>query len=69
MKKYLIIILVALPFMTFAQYPAPTNFEYTLEYFEIGEWGGCGDEYIEGPGYCSFFIWNVPDTVGLSTNL
>jgi hypothetical protein len=46
----------------FAQFPSPTNFEFSYDYIMIDESGYCNGQYVGGPTYCSYFSWFVPDT-------
>jgi hypothetical protein len=49
-------------FHLFAQFPAPTDFSYKLDYIELDQWGECLGEIVYGPSYCSHFKWKLPDT-------
>ncbi len=69
MKTYLTVFFGILPFVTFAQYPPPENFDFIYEYIMLNESGFCAGESVVGPTYCSYFEWNTPDTSGLSTIL
>ena len=46
----------------YAQFPSPSDFSYHLEYFGLDEWGVCNGQPVNGPSYCSHFIWRMPDT-------
>jgi hypothetical protein len=62
MKKFtLLLVLLPLCKVAFAQFPAPVNFgmDYTYVYLDDTYW--CGGTYFYGPGYCTSFYWEAPD--------
>lgn len=61
--RYLYLILFAgLCSGIYAQFPAPTSFQFSYDYILLGESGMCDDVQITGPAYCSRFNWSAPDT-------
>jgi len=62
MKTFLGILLVMSSLTSLAQFPEPTDFEFSYEYIMIDEAGYCAGEWVSGPTYCSHFTWTVPDT-------
>jgi hypothetical protein len=62
LKRVLQLILLIQSLNICAQFPAPNNFIYTLNYIELDQWGVCDEQTVYGPSYCSYFIWNYPDT-------
>jgi len=62
MKKLLSTTMITCSMFAYAQFPAPTNLEFTYQYFMIGEGGYCDGQWVYGPTYCSHFDWSPPDT-------
>jgi hypothetical protein len=62
LKRVLQLILLIQSLNICAQFPAPNNFIYTLNYIEVDQWGVCDEQSVYGPSYCSYFTWNYPDT-------
>ncbi len=61
--KYLLTIIALLTAFTVkAQFPAPTDFQFSYNYFMIGDGGYCDNSFLIGPAYCSHFSWIAPDT-------
>jgi hypothetical protein len=69
MKKYFTILLMMFSITTFAQFPAPTNFEYSLNYIMIDQEGYCEGNWVAGPTYCSNFSWAAPNTTTTNATL
>ena len=71
MKKliFIITILISISIKCLAQFPAPTNFHFSYYYILLGEWGVCCGQSVNGPGYCSYFNWSVPDTASTEATL
>lgn len=42
-------------------FPAPQNFQMSLNYIMLDDWGFCGGESVVGPYYCTDFQWNEPN--------
>lgn len=53
----------------FAQFPEPTDFQFSFFYITCNETGFCEGQVVGGPTYCSTFSWNAPDTSGLASQL
>jgi len=68
-KKIYLLVLSMFALTAFGQFPAPTNFNYSLYYFMIGDGGYCAGNYLIGPAYCSHFSWDAPDTSSISSTL
>jgi hypothetical protein len=62
MKTLLGILFVMLASTAFAQFPPPTNFQFSYEYIMINESGECAGQWLYGPTYCSHWAWDEPDT-------
>jgi len=43
------------------QFPSPQNFQMSLNYIMLGDWGFCAGESVNGPFHCTTFQWNEPD--------
>jgi hypothetical protein len=43
------------------QFPSPQNFQMSLNYIMLGDWGHCAGEAVNGPYHCTTFQWNEPD--------
>jgi len=43
------------------QFPVPQNFQMSLHYIMLGDWGVCEGEAVVGPYFCTTFQWNEPD--------
>lgn len=69
MKNNLTILLLMLSITTLAQFPAPTNFEFSYEYIMIDQSGYCAGQWVYGPTYCSHFNWTAPDTTTTQATL
>jgi len=69
MKTILGFFLVLSSLTSLAQFPEPTDFEFSYEYIMIDEAGYCAGEWVSGPTYCSHFTWTVPDTNSTSSTL
>ncbi len=69
MKTFLGILLVMSSLTSLAQFPEPTDFEFSYEYITIDEAGYCAGEWVSGPTYCSHFTWTVPDTNSTNSTL
>lgn len=67
MKTIIIISLVMMSMMTFGQFPAPQNFEFSFEYFNCNQSGICDGVEVNGPAYCSHFEWIIPDPIILNS--
>lgn len=61
MKTLLGILFVIIASTAFAQFPPPTNFQFSYEYIMIDESGECAGQWLYGPTYCSHFAWDVPN--------
>lgn len=62
MKTKLVLAFFMVPFMSWAQFPAPSNLEFDYQYIMIDQAGYCNGQWIGGPAYCSHFNWSPPDT-------
>jgi hypothetical protein len=62
LKSILKLILLIPTFNLLAQFPAPTDFSYQLDYIELNQWGVCLGQTVYGPSFCSHFRWKMPDT-------
>ncbi len=69
MKKIITILFIMLSLKTFAQFPTPTNFEFSYDYIMIDDFGECAGEGVYGPTYCSHFNWVEPETAGITSTL
>ncbi len=69
MKTFITILLVISSISTFGQFPEPTNFDFSYEYFMIDESGYCAGQWVYGPTYCSHFTWTTPDTNSTNSTL
>ncbi len=69
MKTILGFLLLMNSMLVLAQFPVPTNFDFSYDYIMIEESGYCAGSSILGPTYCSHFSWDTPDTNSTSTNL
>ena len=69
MKTIIGILLVISSISTFAQFPEPSNFDFSYEYIMIDESGYCDGQWVSGPTYCSHFNWTTPDTSSTTSNL
>jgi hypothetical protein len=69
LNKYLVLIFFLFSLNTFAQFPAPADFQFSYFYITCNETGFCEGQVVGGPTYCSSFSWNVPDTAGITTQL
>jgi len=69
MKTFLGILLVMSSLTSLAQFPEPTDFEFSYVYIMIDEAGYCAGEWVSGPTYCSHFTWTVPDTNSTNSTL
>ena len=61
MKNLFVYILFFPVNLLIAQFPPPTNFQFSYEYIMIDEWSECLGSTVYGPAYCSHFTWNQPD--------
>jgi hypothetical protein len=69
MKTTTIFFLVMFSMKTMAQFPSPSNFEFSYKYFNTNQWGYCDSQLVYGPAYCSNFQWVCPDTSGTDSQL
>lgn len=69
MKIFLGILIVLWVSTASAQFPPPTNFQFSYEYIMINESGECAGQWLYGPTYCSHFSWSAPDTSTSNANL
>jgi hypothetical protein len=69
MKTTTIFFLVMLSMTTMAQFPSPTNFEFSYQYFNTNQSGYCDGQPVYGPVYCSHFGWTTPDTTITNSHL
>lgn len=69
MKNLIACIAALLCLTAKAQFPAPSNFIYEMDYIELGEDGWCDGVAVNGPSHCSSFTWNMPDTSNTNATL
>jgi hypothetical protein len=69
MKTRITVLLTILSLTTFAQFPEPTNLEFSFDYIMIDQSGYCAGQWVYGPTYCSHFNWTVPDTTSTTATL
>ena len=69
MKKKYTILLLVLSINVFAQFPEPKSFSFSYEYIELDDWGVCNNHTVFGPSYCSYFDWQIPDTITTTAKL
>ncbi len=50
------------PLLVFAQFPAPTSFQISINYIHIDEVSFCNNQLVYGPNYCNQYSWQTPDT-------
>jgi hypothetical protein len=43
------------------QFPSPQNFQMSLNYIRVDDWGLCAGEYVNGPYHCTNFKWGEPN--------
>jgi len=68
MKKLLALLFLCVNLSVFAQFPAPSDLTYSLQY-NIGMWGVvCNGENLPEYGYCSTFSWLPADTLSTSAD-
>jgi hypothetical protein len=61
MKTLFGILFVIVASTAFAQFPPPTNFQFSYEYIMINQSGECAGQWLYGPTYCSHFAWDAPN--------
>jgi hypothetical protein len=69
MKTLLGILFVMLASTAFAQFPPPTNFQFSYEYIMCNESGECAGQWLYGPTYCSHWAWDDPSANSTVANL
>jgi hypothetical protein len=69
MKAILGILLLITSLTSLAQFPEPTNLDFSYEYIMIDQSGYCAGQWLYGPTYCSHFTWTVPDTISTNSSL
>lgn len=69
MKKSAWICLIFLPALTIAQFPAPQDFQITVNYIHLGASDWCDGQWVQGPTYCYLFSWEAPDTTNTPASL
>ena len=69
MKTLLGILFVILASNAFAQFPPPTNFQFSYEYISSNESGYCAGQLLFGPTYCSHWVWDQPDVNSTNATL
>jgi len=67
--KILLLLCLITSAVCMAQFPAPSNFSIQIAYLHIGDSGFCGDKYVIGPTYCTYFQWDAPDLSGTEAQL
>lgn len=68
-KTFFAIIALLVSITAKAQFPAPTDFQFSYNYFMIGDGGYCNNSFLLGPAYCSHFSWVTPDTSATNASL
>ena len=69
MKKGVLFFLILFPALAWAQFPAPTSFQITVNYIMLGESDWCDNHLVQGPDYCNIFSWEAPDTTNTPATL
>ena len=69
MKKTILLYLLFLPALAFAQFPTPDSFQIVVNYILMGNWDFCDGKVLEGPAYCNYFHWQAPDTANTPATL
>lgn len=69
MKTLSGILFVILASNVFAQFPPPTNFQFSYEYITSNQSGECAGQWLYGPTYCSHWAWDAPDTNSTNATL
>lgn len=69
MKKLFFLFFLIINMSLFAQFPAPSNLTYTLQYNNDQLFGvNCNGVDLPEYGYCSTFSWEPADTLATSAN-
>jgi hypothetical protein len=69
MKNGVLLYLIMLPVLAFAQFPEPLSFQVTVNYIHLGESDWCDNQLVQGPSYCNLFSWEAPDTTNTPATL
>ena len=69
MKNLFFLFLLIINMSLFAQFPAPSNLTYSLQYNNDNMWGVvCNGINLPEYGYCSTFSWEPADTLATSVD-
>ncbi len=69
MKKAILLYLIILPALVFAQFPAPDSFQVSVHYITMDQSDWCAGQLVQGPAYCNLFSWQAPDTANTPATL